>query len=142
MKNIVKYIFIALISLELWSCQGADLWDQMPGEVKHFIDLYYPNSEIAEYSDTKNAYIVRLKNGPGFGFDTLCSWTWVNGYGMPIKEILIYDEVPEPLYTYLETFEQTGQVFILRRNSKIYEVSLLNDSLVYNISSEEVKVIR
>lgn len=136
----IHYILLTL-PLVVAGCTGADLWDSMPASIKAFIDLYYPNSEVASYVDGKDSYIVRLEDGPGFTFDSEMKWTRIDGYGMPLKEILIYDQAPEPLYNYLATINEQAGVFVLGRTAKEYQVQLLTDSLVYTIATGEVRTV-
>lgn len=138
MKKAVLLIVPAVLLLCLPACKNADLWDKIPADISVFIDRYYPNSELASYTPLKDSYIVRLDNGPGFTFDSSYSWTELDGYGMPLKQIMIYDQAPETLYDYLETIEAVDGVFVLSRNSVEYRAQLLDQTVVYTISSDKV----
>ena len=60
---------------------------------------------------------------------------------MPLKEILIYDLTPAPLYRYLETIDATAGVFVLARDAREYRLKLFEDSLAYDIASEQVRTM-
>ncbi len=129
---------LAALAIFAAGCTGADLWDSVPSEARNFIDRYYPNSELSAYEKGKDSYTVELKDGPGFIFDSTNSWTSISGNGMPLKEVLIYDEAPGKLYDYLETIEETDGVFDMTRNSMTYTVTLLDSEIVYTIASGDV----
>lgn len=138
----IHYILLSMLFVSaVTGCKGADLWDAMPAEISAFIDLYYPNSEIDAYTKSDKGYSVRLDDGPGFAFDSERNWTSIDGYGMPLKEILIYDLTPAPLYRYLETIDATAGVFVLARDAREYRLKLLEDSLAYDIASEQVRTM-
>lgn len=144
MKKLLCLHYILLLMLfvsAVTGCKGADLWNAMPAEISAFIDLYYPNSEIDSYTKSSAGYSVRLDDGPGFVFDSGRNWTVIDGYGMPLKEIIIYDQTPASLYRYLETINAVAGVFVLARDAKEYQVKLLDDSLTYDIASEQVRTI-
>lgn len=136
----LHYILLGML-LFVSGCSGADFWDSMPAGIKSFIDLYYPNSEINSYAKGKDSYSVRLANGPGFEFNGDQHWTYINGYGLPLKQILVYDQTPGPLYDYLETIGAAAGVFTLARDEREYRLNLLQDSLVYTISTEQVRTV-
>ncbi|MDE6276948.1 MAG: hypothetical protein K2M06_02460 [Muribaculaceae bacterium] len=136
-------LILAVLSLVAGGCTGADMWDSVPANIKTFIDYYYPNSELAEYSkDKSGSIVVELKDGPGFTFDRSGIWSDISGNGLPIKEILIYDQTPEPLYTYLEGIEAASGVFEMSRDAKEYHLTLLDSSLTYSIDTGAVESSR
>lgn len=99
---------------------------------------YYPSSTLASFSSTNAGYIVIIKNGPTMMFDTDCQWTKIDGDGSTLPSNFLYNNLPATLYDYLEETENTTQVFGVTRNSKEYVVSLLKDTLTYDIETEKI----
>lgn len=130
-------LVIALAPMTV-SCDKENFWNEVPGEIATFINQYYPDSDISSYNYTKEVYHVRLKNGPGLTFDKDQQWVSVNGYGMPIPQILLFDQLPPKLYNYLQETEQLNSVFSISRSKGIYNVSLLQRNLRYDSANEEI----
>ena len=125
---------VAMIS----SCKEDRLWDELPVDISHFISQYFPNSSIENYTASPTTYHVRITNDPGLTFDKDCNWEAINGYGLPLPEVLVFDQVPPALYKYLEETESLGSVFSLERDARTYTVVLLDSTLTYNISTQEI----
>lgn len=131
LKLYIPALLLAVIT-GLASCSHSDLWDELPQKVTNFINQYFPNSELQSVSTSTAGVTVRIDNGPGMSFDTDSEWTDINGYGMPLPQVLLYDQLPEKLYDYLQETENLGSVFQLSRKGKIYTVRLLNSSLTFD----------
>ncbi|MDO4319206.1 MAG: PepSY-like domain-containing protein [Bacteroidales bacterium] len=138
MKHIYSLIFILFACLT--SCQDSDNYRSLADPVATFVSQYWPNADIESYTHpTSGSYIVIIKNGPKIVFDSSMSWTEIDGNGMPLPQVLLYDQLPSPLYRYLEETENTSSVFMLERTPRQYSVTLLNSSLTYDISTGELK---
>lgn len=120
------------------SCKDADLWDELPTEISEFISQYYPNSGIDSFTDSSTTYHVRLSNGPGITFDKNYHWEAINGYGMPLPQVLLFDQLPPALYQYIEETEELNEVFSIERNSKSYTIVLLDSTLHYYIETQAI----
>lgn len=131
LKLYIRALLLAAIA-GLASCSNSDLWDELPQKVTDFINQYFPNSELQSVNTGTTGVTVRIDNGPGMSFDTDSEWTDINGYGMPLPQVLLYDQLPEKLYDYLQETENMGSVFQLSRKGKIYTVRLLNSSLTFD----------
>lgn len=129
-------IFIVLLAVAALvgtaSCSHADLWDSIPQKVENFINQYFPNSELQSVGNTTAGTTVRIDDGPGLTFDADGNWTDINGYGMPLPSVLLYDQLPGPFYNYLQETQNLGSVFQLARKDKIYKARLLNTTVTYN----------
>lgn len=117
------------------SCHGDDEWDAMPRDIADFVSQYFPGSGIGSYSHTGDTYHVRIDNGPGITFDSNYAWVSVDGYGMPLPQVLLFDQLPPRLYAYLQDSQQLDSVFSMERDSLRYTLSLLNSTLVYDIAT-------
>ena len=81
---------------------------------------------------------MRVDDGPGITFDSDYAWEIVDGYGMPLPQVLLFDQLPPKLYAYLQDSQQLDSVFSMERDSRRYTLSLLNADLVYDIKTEEI----
>lgn len=120
------------------SCDNSELWDEVPGEITTFINQYFPNSALESVTHTGKSYHIRIKNGPGMAFDTDYEWTDVNGYGMPLPQVLLFDQLPPRLYDYLQETEQLNAVFSMSRDGDKYTITLLSSSLQYDTSTGQL----
>jgi len=140
MKRIRHHIILLITALSIISgaCGHSDLWAGLPQKAQSFINQYFPNSGLQSVSASDKGWAVRISDGPGMSFDTEADWTSVNGYGMPLPSVMLYDLLPEKLYAYLQETENLGSVFGLKRDRTAYTVSLLNTSLKYDIATGEL----
>ena len=106
---------------------------------RHFgLTQYYPNSEVQSYTHNAGVYHVRLDDGPGLTFDSSYEWTDIDGYGMPLPQVLLFDQLPPKIYQYLQETGQLNAVFAVRRDSTEYALTLLDQNLRYDIASGEL----
>lgn len=119
-------------------CHNSDLWSELPEDISHFISQYYPNSEVQSYTRNAGIYHVRLDDGPGLTFDSSYQWTDIDGYGMPLPQVLLFDQLPPKIYQYLQETDQLNAVFAVSRDSTEYALTLLDQNLRYDIASGEL----
>lgn len=131
-------LIIGLTSIQS-ACDHSELWDEVPGEIANFINDYFPNSELQSVSHTGNTYHIRIDDGPGLTFDKDFNWTDINGYGIPIPQVLLFDQLPPQLYDYLQETEQLNSVFSISRDGDNYTLALLNSSLYFNAATGELR---
>lgn len=137
MKKFLSILFIVSV---LCSCTDNEAYDDVPEPIITFITQYWPNPVIESYSQpSANKYEVDIKNGPSLEFDGEYSWTEVNGLGMPLPQIFLYDQLPQKLYDYLQAGEYLNQVFEVERNSTTYSLDLQTIDLYYDISSGTIR---
>lgn len=120
------------------ACKDNEPWNELPEKISEFINQYFPNSEIDSYSESAATYHVRITDGPGITFAKDYSWESINGYGMPLPQVLLFDQLPPAFYKYLEETNNLGEVFSLERDNTTYTVVLLDSVLVYDIESEQI----
>lgn len=140
-KKILRIIllsFIALVSTAFSACKDSEPWDDLPEKISNFVTQYFPNTGIDSFSESSTTYHVRMSDGPGITFDKDCQWEAINGYGMPLPQVLLFDQLPPALYKYLEETENLGNVFSLERDATTYTVVLLDSTLSYDIQTQIV----
>ena len=132
MRRLYAALLLAVAMAAVFpSCHKNGLWDELPGSISSFIVQYYPGSDISSYSYGSGGYNVRLKDGPGMIFDKDYNWVSINGYGIPLPELLLFDQFPPGLYEYLQETEQLDSVFSVSRSKGHYTLSLLASTLGY-----------
>lgn len=131
------FISVALLMMPS-ACSNDNLIDQVPQPITKFIAQYFPGYGVGQYEHTSDGYHIRLKNGPGMNFDSNYAWENVDGYGMPVPQVFLFDQTPPKLYSYLQGIEALNQVFSIARTSTTYSVTLLDSSLSYDIAREEI----
>lgn len=138
--SILLAILVIPMAAALVSCHDSDseLWGEMPKKISDFVTQYFPNQQVDSYSESSSTYHVRLKDGPGMTFDKNQDWIIVNGYGMPLPQVLLFDQLPPALYNYLDETQNLDSVFSIERDSVSYKIVLLDSTLTYNVDTEEI----
>lgn len=137
MNKIITSIFV-FVAMVLCSCSHSDLYDGMPRKIQTFISQYYPNSQLESFTTTDTSYNVVVKDGPSIVFDANCNWTYINGNGGQLPQVLMFNDLPPRLYSYLEETEDTKNVYEMTRTSKEYTLVLLGYTLHYDIATGEI----
>lgn len=130
---------VAVLLAVMTACSDNPVLNSdMPREIQSFVTQYYPNTAVIDYSHSNGLYHVRLKDGPGMTFNDDYAWLSINGYGYPLPQVLIFDQLPPALYMYLQETETTDQVFAADRDVSTYTLQLLESTLTYNIATQTV----
>lgn len=79
-----------------------------------------------------------MSNGPTITFDAQERWTEVDGNGAVLPEVLMYDELPPELYSYLQSTEQQNGVYEVKRDKYYYKLTMLDTVLSYDIATGKV----
>lgn len=141
-RPVLQVLLAAMMSVALMfvasSCHSDDEWNEMPQEIADFVSKYFPGEGIGSYSHNGNTYHVRIDDGPGLTFDSNYAWEIVDGYGMPLPQVMLFDQLPPKLYGYLQDSQQLDSVFSMERDSRRYTLSLLNSDLFYDIKTGEI----
>lgn len=116
-------------------CHNAELWEKIPQPVTEFLAQYFPSSELQSADNSDGIIHVRINNGPELIFDSNNQWISVNGHGVPLPEVFLFDQMPPKVYSYLQETEQLNAVFAVTRDSKTYTLTLLNNELTYDIGT-------
>lgn len=143
--NALRYTRLTLSAMMcaalIWvagACTHSDLWDDVPGPIAEFVNQYFPYSRLDSFTETASGYHMRIANGPGLTFDKTYSWEAIDGYGMPLPQVLLFDQLPPKLYDYLQGTDALNSVFSMERNPDYYVISLLDSTLKYVIDSGEM----
>lgn len=120
------------------SCHDNDLYNEMPQPIMEFVAQYFPNTAIQDFTHKGDSYHVVLKNGPGITFGKDYKWLAINGYGMPLPQVFLFDSLPPALYVYLQETENTDNVFAIERDVYGYSLMLLDNTLTYNNSTGRI----
>lgn len=134
-------LIVVLLCSFMWlpsGCDHSDIWNDVPPKIQTFIVRYFPSFSVSSCDNTASGYHVRLANGPGLSFDVDYDWTNVNGYGMPLPEVLLFDQLPPKVYSYLQATDDTDGVFEISRDSLQYRIELLNSTLSYTIATDSL----
>ncbi len=136
----LRLLFIPIIvALSLSACDHEE-YDKMPREIANFISQYWPDPNIESCTQPNdNTWVIIVKNGPTLTFNGSYDWTSINGNGLPLPQVLMFDRLPNTLYRYLESGEMLGQVFSIERTPKMYTVKLLTQTVTYDIGSDTVR---
>lgn len=132
-----KYI-LAVISIVMFIACSDTLWDELPSEISTFITTYYPNSGISNYSEKDGGYYVTIKNGASMVFDSNYDWILVNGNGVPIPVIFIFNEMPK-IYQYLEAREMTSDLMEADNQPRNIILTFTDFRLEYIKETGEIK---
>lgn len=134
-------LIFALFLLPQQGCSNDNEYDEMPSKIQTFVSRYFPSYTVEDYDHTKNGnYQIRLKKGPGITFDSDQSWITINGYGLPLPQVLMFDQLPPALYDYLDSTGNQANVFSVERNRFTYSMMLLDETLTYDIATARVTV--
>lgn len=130
---------IVAVTLFFTACHSDDNdFNQLPQPIAEFVSTYYPGVGVESYSHSADTYHVRVSSGPGMTFGADYAWEAIDGYGMPLPQVMLFDQLPPKLYAYLQDSEQLNSVFSMSRDSKTYTLTLLQSSLYYDIASGEI----
>lgn len=134
----MKYIinsFLILISVLTWGCSN-DAWDDLPGDISDFITEYFPGSNVKSYTNAADGgHKVTIANGATLIFNKNNRWIEIDGEGVKLPEVLIYDQLPPALYDYLQSTEQQKSVFAMCRDKHFYKLTMLDTVITYNIDT-------
>ncbi len=143
LKTQVTIFLISFYALGMLmeGCGNDSVYDELPSKIASFVTQYFPNYGVQSYSQSSDGeYHVRLKDGPGMTFGNNYSWIVINGYGLPLPQVLMFNELPPALYMYLQETENTENVFSVERNAFTYTLTLLDETVSYDTSTKRITV--
>lgn len=137
-RNKLLSIALLVMFILMGACNDH-VWDELPSNVQNFITQYFPFGEVASFTESKDGTLqVQMKNGATLRFDSDLAWISINGNGVPLPDVLLYDQLPSVLYNYLQENEQTASVFALSRGYDTIRVELHDTYIVYNTDTETI----
>lgn len=135
MKRFITYItFIASLLFVLPGCSSSE-WEDVPTPIAQFLSEYFPLQAVSQCSEVDDVYHVKLRNSTSLIFGSNYKWTSINGYGNPLPETLLFDQMPPALYNYLQELSLTDQVYSATRDHFTYNITLLDSSITYTIAT-------
>lgn len=114
------------------------VWDEIPGPITSFIEQYYPGSGVKSFSQSDSGYKVKITNGASLSFDTEYSWTFIDGNGVRLPEVIVYNQLPPALFNYLQGIEQQADVYAMSRDKTYYKLTMHDTIIIYEISTGKI----
>lgn len=131
--------FAFLVVVVLMGACNDNAWDDVPTPMQDFISKYFPFGEVKSCEELANGdQKVTINNGATILFNSDYVWISVDGNGVVLPSMFVYDEFPSGLYRYLEETSQTDEVYSVSRTVSEYRVKLLNSEIKYDVATQEV----
>lgn len=128
-----KLFAITLLSLAAAACTNDDAVNELPQPVYSFVNTYWPGVAIESYDNANGVQTVRIKDSATVYFNESDSWIRINGNGVPLPQILIYDQVPAELYTNLASVGVESDIYQIERTGTEYILDFENNTMTYNL---------
>lgn len=139
MKALKTFLLTFIFFLTLTACEHEE-YDKMPQQIATFVSRYWPDPNIESCTQPNDdTWVIIVRNGPTLTFNGSYDWTSINGNGMPLPSVLMFDQLPDTLYKYLESGEMLGEVFSIERTARLYTVKLLTQTVTYDPSTDTVR---
>ena len=137
-RHINLLLFCMLAALVCLGACNNDTWDELPSPITNFISQYFPGSGVKSYNEYDDMFRVQVNNGVTLIFDSEYQWTEIDGNGSRLPEVLMYDQLPPALFSFLQSTEQQDKVYGMKRDKKFYKLTMLDTVLTYNIQTGSV----
>lgn len=131
-------LILTVILAPLVGCSNSNDQNQIPQPIVEFCSEYYPLQSVENFGFNGTVYHIRLENGAGLSFNSSYNWIAVNGYGEVLPEMFLFDNLPPTMYQYLQEMSLTGSVYAVTRDKSMYNVSLSDSSVTYDIATGHI----
>lgn len=131
-------ILLAVVLTPSCSDKGVDIND-LPEAVAAFVTKYYPGVAIDRYSNSTQSCTVVLRDSATLKFDGKRQWTIIDGNGATLSQMLVYDQTPENLYTYLEEIGATDGVYKMERAKGKYGIWLYDSYFEFDVATGKIE---
>ena len=131
------HLLLLMCVLLVGACSNS-VWDEVPSPITSFIEQYYPGSGVKSFTQNTDGYKVKITNGASLSFDTEYSWTFIDGNGVRLPEVLVYNQLPPALYNYLQGIEQQADVYDMNRDSAFYTLTMHDTVITYDIATGKI----
>ena len=131
-------LFPLLLTIIFLGACSNNLWDEVPTPITSFIEQYFPGSGVKEFSETETSYRIKINNGATLTFDREYDWTSINGNGVHLPEVLVYDKLPPALFNYLQGIQQQNAVYAMTRDKTYYKLTMEDTVITYEIATGKI----
>ncbi len=143
MTRTLRHFILCLVgivtAIAVSSCSDDDnVYNTLPTPISKFVAQYYPGTGVSGFTSANGVYTVDVKDGPTITFNKDYSWTSINANGNTVTDVFLYDQLPPALYEYLQSTQATHSVYSVSRDSRHYEVKLLDSMLTYDIATSQI----
>lgn len=136
-SNILLLIVLGLLIVS-GAC-SSDASEDLPSAISKFITQYFPGVGVKSYTEMPDGDCVTvMSGGPTITFDSSYQWIEIDGNGSALPEVLMYDELPPELYSYLQGTEQQSGVMAVKRDRYYYKLTMLDTVITYEISTGQI----
>jgi len=136
-SNLLSLVVLGMIVV-LGAC-SSDASEELPSAVSQFTTQYFPGIGVKSYNELSDGgCVVQLSGGPTLRFDSDYKWIDIDGNGVKLPQVLMYDQLPTELYEYLQATEQQTDVYVLKRDKYFYKLTMLDTVLTYDIATGKV----
>lgn len=141
MRRIFHHIGLYALLLAVASC-GSTLWDDVPEPIRQFISTYWPGVTVSDYEQLADgSYTATIKRGASLAFDADYRWTRIDGRGVALPAILIYNEMPA-IYEYLEAREQTSDLLLAVSDPTAITLTFGDFTLQYDKATGAIRMVQ
>lgn len=135
--NLLSLIVLGMIVV-LGAC-SSDAAEELPSAVSQFTTQYFPGLGVKSYNELSDGgCVVQLSGGPTLRFNSDYKWIDIDGNGVRLPQVLMYDQLPTELYEYLQATEQQSDVFVLKRDKYYYKLTVTDTVLTYDTATGKV----
>ncbi len=120
------------------ACSDDDAWDELPSAISNFISEYFPGVGVSSYDEVGESYRVQVRNSATLVFDKDYHWTEIDGNGVPLPEVLMYDQLPPALYNYLQGLEQQAEVYGVKRGKDSYMLTMHDTVITFDAGTGKI----
>lgn len=131
-------LFPLLLAVIIMGACSNNVWDEIPTPITSFIEQYYPGSGVKSFTQNDSGYKVKINNGASLSFDSDYAWTFIDGNGVRLPEVLVYDQLPPALFNYLQGIEQQSGVYAMSRDKTCYKLTMHDTVITYEISTGKI----
>ena len=138
-RSFVTTILLCIFLLPLLAqCDEKNEFDELPSQIQKFVSQYYPETAVSHYDFSDGTYNVTLSNSAQLEFNSSIAWTSIDGRGSILPQMLLYDQLPSPLYSFLESTGNITEVYRMSRNSSTITLGLLDSTAVYDMATGKI----
>lgn len=136
-KTLLLLVTAISANLAAVSC-GDDDYNDLPREIQSFISQYFAGQGVANFSESGGTYTVNLDNSATLVFTPSLIWQSVDGNGNTVPGQFLFDQLPSPLYDYIETTDNLGEVYAVSRDAGVYMVTFHNYVVSYSTRTGDI----